>query len=65
MDGPNFEIERHDQVLKGLGENPLNVAERFLPFAANCGGPSLLKCPRPRRGAAERRIQHPSKTTWK
>jgi hypothetical protein len=23
MDGPNFEIERHDQVLKGLGRKPV------------------------------------------
>jgi hypothetical protein len=42
MNRPNFEIERHDQVLDGLGGKPLEPLPEFPAFCSESGGASLI-----------------------
>jgi hypothetical protein len=53
MDGPNFEIEHHDQVLKRLGRKPLELSPRVRCLLQQiiCGGASLLNNLAGRAGA--------------
>jgi hypothetical protein len=53
MDGPNFEIEHHDQVLKRLGRKPLEPSPRVTCLLQRIiyGGASLLNNLAGREGA--------------
>jgi hypothetical protein len=42
MDGPNFEIEHHDQVLKGLGGKPLEPLPKVSCLLQRIAGTPLF-----------------------